>query len=153
MFGIGFIELAVVALCAIIFVGPKKLPEMMKQFGKFFVHARRMTSDVRQTFDQVVRDAEHEIHQDELKKIRELTSIDLNKAKQDLLESTGLTDHGPAHHDDYGEHHHDEEHLKNSDPSFDQQHQPTEESQQKNTTPEANNQQAPQGKPSSEEAK
>jgi sec-independent protein translocase protein TatB len=70
VFGIGFMELLVIAVVALVFVGPKKLPDLMRQAGRFFVQMRRTTSDVRSTFDQVVRDAEDEIrreHADALK--------------------------------------------------------------------------------------
>jgi Tat protein translocase TatB subunit len=122
MFGIGFIELCVIGLFAVIFVGPKKLPEMMKQFGKFFVHARRMTSEVKQTFDQVIRDAEQEMHMDDLKKIRELTSIDIDQARQEILKSAGLYDHGkpaPEGHDPHYHHGTDHDHDHDGEPSFD----------------------------------
>ncbi len=73
MFGIGFSELLVIAVVAIVFVGPKRLPEVMKQLGRFFVHARRMSNEVRSTFDSVVHQAEQEIHLENLKKIKEMT--------------------------------------------------------------------------------
>jgi len=72
MFGIGFFELLVIAVVALIFVGPKKLPEVMKQAGKFFVHMRRTANDVRGTFDQVVREAEEEVRRDETEQLKKL---------------------------------------------------------------------------------
>ena len=69
MFGIGFFELVIIAIVALIFVGPKKLPDFMKSAGKFFVQMRRTANDVRSTFDQVVRDAEDEIRRDEAREL------------------------------------------------------------------------------------
>lgn len=69
MFGIGFFELVIIAIVALIFVGPTKLPEFMKTAGKFFVQMRRTANDVRSTFDQVVRDAEDEIRREEAREL------------------------------------------------------------------------------------
>lgn len=74
MFGIGFSELVVIAIVALIFVGPKRLPEVMKQAGKLFVHVRRTANDVKGTFDQVVREAENEVRRDESEQMRQLMS-------------------------------------------------------------------------------
>lgn len=66
MFGIGFFELCIIAIVALVFIGPKKLPEFMRQAGKFFVQMRRMSNEVRSTFDTVVSEAEEEIRKEEL---------------------------------------------------------------------------------------
>jgi sec-independent protein translocase protein TatB len=70
MFGIGFFELVVIAVVALVFIGPKRLPDFMKQAGKIFVQVRRTANDVRSTFDQVVRDAEHEIRREETEALK-----------------------------------------------------------------------------------
>jgi len=64
MFGIGFFEIVVIALIALVCLGPKRLPELMRQLGKAFVYFRRAATDVRETFDGVVRDAEREFHRE-----------------------------------------------------------------------------------------
>ena len=74
MFGIGFFELVVIAVVALVFVGPKRLPEVMKQAGKFFVHIRRTANDVRGTFEGVMKDAEDEIRKEEIAALKALTS-------------------------------------------------------------------------------
>lgn len=61
MFGIGLSEILVVALLVLLSVGPRQLPELMRQFGRIFVRVRRMGSEVRSTFDNVIRDAEQEL--------------------------------------------------------------------------------------------
>jgi Tat protein translocase TatB subunit len=77
MFGIGPIEIAIIVIFALVFVGPTKLPEMARQFGRFYVQLRRMTSDVRNTFDDYVRKAEQEILQEDREKLRKLLSKDV----------------------------------------------------------------------------
>jgi len=66
MFGIGFMELLVIAVVAIVFVGPQKLPDLMRQAGRFFVQMKRTTSEVKDTIDQVIRDAENELRDEKL---------------------------------------------------------------------------------------
>ncbi len=62
----------VIAIVALIFVGPKRLPEVMKQAGKLFVHVRRTANDVKGTFDQVVKEAEDDIRRTESDEMRQL---------------------------------------------------------------------------------
>jgi Tat protein translocase TatB subunit len=71
MFGIGFTELIVLAVVALVFVGPDRLPQFMKQLGKFFVHTRRMATDVRSAMDEVVKDAEKEIRMKEIEEMKD----------------------------------------------------------------------------------
>lgn len=69
MFGIGPMEMIVIAIVAMVFIGPDKLPDLMRKFGKIFVQVRRHANDVRSSFNDVIHDAEREL---ELEKIREL---------------------------------------------------------------------------------
>jgi sec-independent protein translocase protein TatB len=70
MFGVGFLELLIIGVFAVVFVGPKRLPEVMRQAGRLFVHLRRTANDVRSTFDQVIREAENEMHREEADALR-----------------------------------------------------------------------------------
>ena len=58
MFGVSFIEIALVALVALVVVGPQKLPGMMRTAGEWMGRLRRMTSDMRaQTgIDDILRE-------------------------------------------------------------------------------------------------
>lgn len=80
MFGIGFFELLIIAVVAVVFVGPKKLPEVMRQAGKFFVQMRRTANDVRSTFDQVIREAEDDIRKQEADHLKALLAAPANPA-------------------------------------------------------------------------
>ena len=71
MFGVGFFEIIIIAVFALVFVGPKRLPEVMKQAGRLFVHLRRTANDVKATFEQAVRDAEDEIRREEHESLRQ----------------------------------------------------------------------------------
>ncbi|MCC6217691.1 MAG: twin-arginine translocase TatA/TatE family subunit [Polyangiaceae bacterium] len=48
MFGISFTELVAIAVIALVFVGPQKLPGMLRTLGEYMVKLRRLTSEVRQ---------------------------------------------------------------------------------------------------------
>jgi sec-independent protein translocase protein TatB len=47
VFGISFTEMLVVALVALIVVGPQKLPKMLRTLGEWIAKVRRITSEVR----------------------------------------------------------------------------------------------------------
>ena len=68
MFGIGSTELLVILVVALIVIGPSKLPDLMKTLGKGMAEFRRMSSDVKSTFEAEVERADREHKQAEAKK-------------------------------------------------------------------------------------
>lgn len=62
--GIGAPELLIIIVLALVVVGPKDLPLMMRKFGRFVGQARSMARDFQRSFDELGREAEME----ELKK-------------------------------------------------------------------------------------
>lgn len=81
MFGIGPMELVVIVVVALIFIGPKKMPEMARQFGRFFVQVRRMTTDVKSTIETAIHDAEIELANEERQKLQKLLSENQEKVQ------------------------------------------------------------------------
>ena len=67
MFGIGLPEIIVIAAVALVFIGPDKLPGVLRSLGKGLVELKRATSDVRTTVQDEMHKIEEEI---ELKEIR-----------------------------------------------------------------------------------
>jgi sec-independent protein translocase protein TatB len=59
MFGIGFVELVIILVIALIVVGPERMPDMARQIGKTIRDLRRMydnlRSDLGPDFDEVER--------------------------------------------------------------------------------------------------
>ena len=47
MFDVGFGELALVAVVALLVFGPEKMPELARQVGKFVGGARRVLDDIK----------------------------------------------------------------------------------------------------------
>ncbi len=58
MFDIGGVELMVVAAIAILVVGPRELPGMLRAIGRFVRQARQMTSTVQRQFNDALKEAE-----------------------------------------------------------------------------------------------
>ncbi|MGI9372410.1 MAG: Sec-independent protein translocase protein TatB [Hyphomicrobiales bacterium] len=56
MFDIGAVELMVIAIVAIIVVGPKDLPGMLRTFGQFVGKMRRMAREFQDTFEEAAKD-------------------------------------------------------------------------------------------------
>jgi sec-independent protein translocase protein TatB len=70
MFGIDSPELLVIAIVALIVIGPKELPNMLRSWGKWMAQARGMASEFRGHVDEMVRQSEL----DDVKKQLESTS-------------------------------------------------------------------------------
>ncbi|WP_331775873.1 Sec-independent protein translocase protein TatB [Sulfurospirillum sp. 1612] len=60
MFGMGFSELMIIAIIAILFLGPEKLPDAMVQVAKFFKTFKKSINEAKSSIEQ-------EMHIQELK--------------------------------------------------------------------------------------
>ncbi len=58
MFDIGFFELVVVAVVALLVLGPERLPHAVRMAGAFMGKARRMVNNVKEEFEREVQLAE-----------------------------------------------------------------------------------------------
>jgi sec-independent protein translocase protein TatB len=89
MFNFGWTEMLVIVTVAIIVVGPKDLPRMLRSLGRTMGQVRRMSNDFRRQFDEALREAERESGLDETRK--ELQSISKSNpvasAKKDFDDS------------------------------------------------------------------
>ena len=80
MFDIGFTELMVIALVALIVIGPERLPRVARTLGALFGRAQRYVNDVKS-------DIQREVDLDELKDIRS-TFQDAAKSVQESVTKT-----------------------------------------------------------------
>lgn len=56
--GIGGLEYIVIALVALLVLGPERLPLMLRKLGEWVAKARAMASDFRASFDEMARQSE-----------------------------------------------------------------------------------------------
>lgn len=66
----GFFELMVVAIIALVVVGPRDLPKLMRMAGRFAAQARRMAGEFRAAFDQMARESEMEEMRKEIESLK-----------------------------------------------------------------------------------
>ena len=57
MFGIGFPELLLIAVIALVVIGPKRLPDLARALGRGFAEFRRATDELKRTFEEESRAA------------------------------------------------------------------------------------------------
>jgi sec-independent protein translocase protein TatB len=76
LFDVGWTEIVVIACVAIIVVGPKDLPRVLRTVGKTVGNLRRLAGDFQKQFDDALKDAEL----DEVKKMAN-ARIDLEQPK------------------------------------------------------------------------
>ena len=58
MFGMSFGEILIIAVIAILFIGPDKLPEAMVNIAKFFRSFKKTVNDTKETIEQELHLAE-----------------------------------------------------------------------------------------------
>jgi sec-independent protein translocase protein TatB len=82
MFDIGWTELLVIAVVAIVVVGPKDLPRALRYVGQWTGRMKRMARDFQNQFNEAIREAELE---NVKKDIEEIGKIDpLADARKDM---------------------------------------------------------------------
>jgi sec-independent protein translocase protein TatB len=78
MFDIGWSELLVIAVVAIVVVGPKDLPRLMRTFGHYAGKLRRAAADFQRQFEEAMRETEVDEVRKAIESVREETpSLDL----------------------------------------------------------------------------
>ncbi len=80
MFDIGFSELVLLGLLALIVLGPKRLPEAARAAGRWIARLRRFIADVKRDFDR-------ELHSEELAELRRLKD-ELDETRRLIGESS-----------------------------------------------------------------
>jgi len=83
MFDIGWSELLVIAVVAIVVVGPKELPKLMRSFGFYAGKLRRAAAEFRRQFDEAMREAELEEVKQAIESVRTETAALADKAPLD----------------------------------------------------------------------
>src|SRR5215813_2617934 len=76
MFDIAWSELFVIIVVALVVVGPKDLPRLMRTAGQWAGRARSMADQFRRSFDDMARQAELEELRNEVKKMKSDQALD-----------------------------------------------------------------------------
>jgi sec-independent protein translocase protein TatB len=84
MFDIGWSELVVIGVVALIVIGPKELPSVLRNIGQAMSKLRSMASEFQGQFQEALREAEL----DELRKQAEKLSSEVTAAATNPLEKT-----------------------------------------------------------------
>lgn len=108
---IGATELLVIAVVALIVVGPKDLPVMLRKLGQFMAKLRGMAAEFRASFDEMARQSELDELRKEVEAMRrgqvaELAAQDAHNAQvqqvfddiQDSLQQGSVQLHPPMSH-------------------------------------------------------
>ena len=108
---IGATELLVIAVVALIVVGPKDLPLMLRKLGQFMAKLRGMAAEFRASFDEMARQSELDELRKEVEAMRrgqisELAAQDASNAQVqqvfdeigDSLNGSGVQFHPPMSH-------------------------------------------------------
>ena len=94
MFGMGFTEILVIAVIAILFLGPDKLPSTMVEIAKFFRSTKRTLASMKDSIEEEMHVAD--IKQEALAYKQELekassavtSATDINAHMENLLDDT-----------------------------------------------------------------
>jgi sec-independent protein translocase protein TatB len=77
MFDIGWSELLVIAVVAIVVVGPKELPKLMRGFGHYAGKLRRAAAEFQRQFEEAMRESEIDEVKKAIESVRtEATALD-----------------------------------------------------------------------------
>ena len=85
MFGIGTPELLIIIVVALIILGPKKLPELMRSMGKGIAEFKRVSNDVKGTLDAEIKQAEEAVRKQDIEE--EMARRKAEKAKAEAAEA------------------------------------------------------------------
>ena len=86
MFDVAWTEMAVIAVLALIVLGPKELPVALKTFGRWVGRARALAGEFKRGLDDIAREAEL----DEVKRQIDVAgSLDLRREIENRIDPTG----------------------------------------------------------------
>ncbi len=86
LFDIGWPELLLIGVVALVVIGPKDLPRALRVAGYWVRKARTLSREFQQSVDQMIREAELDEVRQELKKA---TEFDIEKEFRETVDPTG----------------------------------------------------------------
>ncbi len=89
MFDIGWSEMLVIVALAVVVVGPRDIPKVVRTVGQWIGKARSLARDFQGSLEDMAREAEL----DELKKtVTDAVNVDVKKQIEDAFDPTGSLD-------------------------------------------------------------
>jgi len=86
MFDIGWSEIAIIVVVALVVLGPKELPNALRLVTQWTRYARKMASEFQSGIDQIVREAELD---DARKAVQSVATMDLAHEIKQAVDPTG----------------------------------------------------------------
>ena len=86
MLDIGWSEIAVIVVVALIVIGPKDLPKVLKTVGIWIRKARMLTRDFQNSVDEMIREADME---DVRRQATELRNINIGREVEKTIDPSG----------------------------------------------------------------
>jgi sec-independent protein translocase protein TatB len=88
VFDVGWSELLFIGVLALVVVGPKDLPRLMRQMGQWSAKARGMARQFRAGFDTMVQEAELDEMRDQARKAAMSIKDPLSSVREALTDAT-----------------------------------------------------------------
>lgn len=92
MFEIGWSEILVIGIVALVVIGPKDLPRVLRTTGQMIGRLRRMAGEFQATFSEALREAERQTEIDDLKKKLADANGTLQSLREPVVPSSSATD-------------------------------------------------------------
>jgi len=86
MFDFAWSEILVIALVALVVIGPKDLPSVLRTLGKWVSKARVVAREFQSSVEQMIRESELE---DARKEIEKVASVDVAKEIENSIDPKG----------------------------------------------------------------
>ena len=84
MFDLGWSELLLIAVIALVVVGPRDLPRMMRTAGQYMAKARKVAREFQATFDELAKETEVEELRREVASLKSQATAPLTEMRKDL---------------------------------------------------------------------
>src|SRR3954452_553404 len=86
MFDIGWAEMALILAVALVVIGPKDLPRVAREIGRWSAKARAMAREFQRSLDDMAREADLQDIKAELEKA---SRTDINQTIEDMVDPKG----------------------------------------------------------------
>ena len=93
MFDFAWSEIAVIAVVALVVIGPKDLPKVLRTVGTWVGKARAVAREFQSSLDQMIREAELE---EVRKQVEDAAKVDMSEAIERTIDPAGELKHGFA---------------------------------------------------------